>query len=435
MEAVLWDRIQFAFTVMFHYVFPIITMGLAPFLSAFWLRAAFANDTTAERAATLWTRVFAINFAAGVVTGIPMEFQFGTNWARFSAQAGSVVGQTLAMESVFAFFGESVFLGALLYGRRILGAKLHALSAVVVWSCSWLSAFFIVVTNAWMQHPVGYTVERGGTIELTNVVAVLMSSFAWWQFLHVLSGAILAGGFIVAGTGAFYLLLERERDVAQLLLRSGIIVAFVFSALVVFPTGDRNGANVTESQPIKLAAMEGIFRSERGAPLAILGMPDTVGERLLDPLEVPDVLSFLAYGNFRANVDGLASYPRALWPPVPLTYYAYHVMVGLGTAFFGIGLLGVLLLWRGKLFASKWFWWIAVLTLPFPIIANEAGWVTAEVGRQPWIVYGLMRTAAGSSSNVVAGETIFTLIGFAGVYMLLGILYLFVTLREVLKGP
>ncbi len=435
METVLWDRIQFAFTIMFHYLFPIVTMGLAPFIAAFRLRAAFAGDTVADRAARLWTRIFAINFAAGVVTGIPMEFQFGTNWAAFSGRTGSVIGQPLAMESVFAFFGESVFLGALLYGRRILTPKLHAASAVVVWLCSWMSGYFIVVTNAWMQHPVGYTLGRDGTVLLTNMPAVLLSSFAWWQFLHVITGAILAGGFIVAAAGAFYLLAERDLDIAPAFLRSGIIVAFVFSALAVFPTGDRNGANVTTYQPVKLAAMEGLFRSEKGAPLAILGMPDTARRRLLDPLEVPDVLSFLAYGNFRANVAGLAAYPRSLWPPVALTYYAYHVMVGLGTAFVAVGALGVLLLWRGYLFRARWFWWIALLTVPFPMIANEAGWVTAEVGRQPWIVYGLIRTSEGISPTVVAGETVFTLIGFAGVYLLLGILYLFVVLREILNGP
>ena len=435
MDTVLWDRIQFSFTIMFHYLFPVITLGLAPFVAAYWYRAAQGNDDIAQRAATLWTRIFAINFAAGVVTGIPMEFQFGTNWARFSERAGSVVGQPLAMESLFAFFGESVFLGALLYGRRALGPKLHAASAIVVWLTSWLSGYFIVVTNAWMQHPVGYALAPNGNIELTDMAAVLLSPFAWWQFAHVITAALVAGGFLVAGTGAFYFLADREHDVARRFMHSGIIVAFVFSALTVFPTGDRNSANVTAFQPVKLAAMEGLFHSEQGAPLAILGMPDTDGQRLLDPVNVPDILSFLAYGNFRANVAGLAAYPRSLWPPVALTYYAYHVMVGLGTAFFGIGVLGVLLLWRDLIARTAWFWWIVLLAMPFPLIANEAGWVTAEVGRQPWIIYGLMRTSAGISPTVVAGETIFTLIGFAGVYMLLGMLYLFVTLREVLNGP
>jgi cytochrome d ubiquinol oxidase subunit I len=312
---------------------------------------------------------------------------------------------------------------------------LHALSAVVVWFGSWLSGFFIVAADGWMQHPVGYTIARDGTVVLTNIAAVLLSPFAWWQFLHVLTGAVIAGSFIVAGVGAFYLLAERHHDIARLFLRWGIVAALVFSALAIFPTGDRNGANVTTYQPAKLAAMEGLFRSELGAPLAIIGMPDTNHERLIDPILVPGVLSFLAYGNFHASVKGLSAYPRDVWPPVSLTYYAYHVMVGLGTIFLGIAALGVLLLWRGWLFSHRWFWWIVMLAMPFPYIANEAGWVSAEVGRQPWIVYGLMRTAQGAATNVVAGETIFTLIGFVGMYFLLGTLYLFIVLREIGNGP
>jgi cytochrome d ubiquinol oxidase subunit I len=419
---------------MFHYVFPIVTIGLGPFVAAYWVRSAYAGDPAAEAAAVFWTRIFAINFAAGVVTGIPLEFQFGTNWAVFSARTGSVVGQPLAMEGMFAFFIESVFLGGLLYGRSALGPRAHAATAVVVALGSWLSGFFIVCTNAWMQHPVGYTVAPDGTVRLRDIGAVLLSPFAWWQFAHVLMGALLAGGFIVAGVGALYLLLGRDEEIARRFLQNGIVVAFACACLVVFPTGDRNSENVTHAQPVKLAAMEGLFHSQPGAPLAILGMPDVEHGRLLDPLEVPEILSFLAYGNFRANVAGLSDYPRSLWPPVALTYYAYHVMVGLGSIFFAVAAVGVLLLWRGRIFRTRWFWWIALLLVPFPIIANEAGWVTAEVGRQPWIVYGLMRTSEAASPTVVAGETIFTLIGFAGVYLVLGVLYLVLVGREIASG-
>jgi len=435
MENVTADRVQFAFTIMFHYLFPIVTMGLAPYIAAFQLRAVLANDAIADAAARFWTRIFALNFAAGVVTGIPMEFQFGTNWAPFSARAGAVVGQPLAMESVFAFFGESVFLGAMLYGRGRLPARVHAFSAIMVWLGAWLSGFFIIVSDAWMQHPVGYAVGRDGTIVLTDIGAVLRSPFAWWQFLHAITGALVAGSFIVAGVGAFYLLARRDEAVARRFLRWGIAGALIASLLVVFPTGDRNGANVTAYQPAKLAAMEGLFRTQHGAPLAIIGMPDTQHERLIDPIEVPGVLSFLAYGNFSANVHGIDDYPRKDRPPVALTYYAYHVMVGLGTIFVGIAALGVLLLVLRRLESSRWFLWIVMLALPFPSIANEAGWVSAEVGRQPWLVYGIMRTAEGASTNVVAGETIFTVAGFAGIYALLILLYVMVALREVANGP
>ncbi len=435
METALWDRIQFAFTVMFHYLFPIVTMGLAPFIAVFWLVTARTGNPRAESAARLWTRVFAINFAAGVVTGIPMEFQFGTNWAAFSARTGAVMGQPLTLEAMFAFFSESVFLGALLYGRRVLRPALLAVSGVVVWLASWLSGFFIITANAWMQHPVGYSVARDGTIQLTNIGAVLLSPFAWAQFTHAITGAVVTGSFLVAGVGAFYLLARRDEAVGRMFLRWGVICAFVASCSAVFPTGDTNGKMVTEYQPVKLAALEGSFHSQASAPLAILGMPDVGNMRLLDPVEVPGVLSFLAYGNFTTPVRGLEAFPRDQWPPVALTYYAYHVMVGLGTIFCAIGAVGVLLLWRGALFRARWYWWIALLALPFPAIANEAGWASAEVGRQPWLIYGLMRTDAGISPTVVAGETIFTVIGFAGVYLLLGILYLFLILREILNGP
>ncbi len=434
MDVVIADRIQFAFTVMFHYLFPITTMGLAPFVALYTIKAA-RGDIGAAKAAAFWTKIFAINFAIGVVTGIPMEFQFGTNWAAFSARSGSVVGQPLAMEGIYAFFLESIFLGVLFYGRDRLPSMWHAASAVVVWLGAWLSGFFIVVTDAWMQHPVGYRVAEGGRIEMVSLPAVLFSPFAWFQYVHVITGALLTGGFVVAGIGAYYLLSNREAEIAPRFVRSGTIVALIFSMLAIFPTGDRNGANVTEYQPIKLAAMEGLFESSKGAPLAIIGMPDTQQQKLIDPILVPDLLSFLAYGNFNAPVKGLREYATELWPPVELTYYAYHVMVGLGSIFVGVSGLGVLLLLLKRLERTPIMLWLLMLIMPFPYIANEAGWTTTEVGRQPWIIYGIMRTADAASPTVFTGETIFTIIGFTGMYFLLGVLFLFLVLREIGIGP
>lgn len=434
MDVAVADRLQFAFTIMFHYLFPIGTMGLAPFIAAYWIKAARGDESSA-RAASFWTKIFAINFAIGVVTGIPMEFQFGTNWARFSAQAGSVVGEPLAMEGVYAFFLESIFLGVLLYGRKLVSPALHATSAVAVAAGSWISGFFIVCTDAWMQHPVGYHIASDGRIELDSLAAVLTSPFALWQYAHVMTGALLTGACIVAGIGAFYALSRREADFSTRFIRSGVIVATIAACIAVFPTGDRNGSDVTRYQPVKLAAMEGLFESERGAPLAIIGMPDTQAKQLIDPVLVPNILSFLAYGNFDANVAGLNTYAHALWPPVELTYYAYHVMVGLGTIFIGVGVLACLMLWRGRLFRFRPLLWVLMLMMPFPYIANEAGWVVTEVGRQPWIVYGLMRTADATSPTVASGETIFTIIGFLGMYFLLGTLFLLLVLREIGLGP
>jgi cytochrome bd ubiquinol oxidase subunit I len=437
MDVVIADRLQFAFTIMFHYLFPITTMGLAPFVAAYTVKAARTGDSNTAAAAAFWTKIFAINFAIGVVTGIPMEFQFGTNWAAFSDRSGSVIGQPLAMEGVYAFFLESVFLGVLLFGKRFFKPMVHAAAAVLVCLGSWLSGFFIVVTDAWMQHPVGYALAPDGRIEMQSLWAVLTNPFAIGQYTHVLCGAILTGGFVVAGIGAYYLLSLRDEVFGRRFVRSGAIVAFIFSLLVVYPTGDRNAANVTDYQPIKLAAMEGLFESTNGAPLAIIGMPDVKRRTLIDPILVPDILSFLAYGNFTANVKGLSAYATELWPPVELVYYGYHVMVGLGTIFQAVAFIAVALLWRKMLFETRWRWalWLLMLAIPFPYVANEAGWVTAEVGRQPWIIYGLMKTAEGTSPTVATGETIFTLLGFAGMYLMLGVLFLYLVLREIAAGP
>jgi cytochrome d ubiquinol oxidase subunit I len=434
-DAVLADRLQFAFTVMFHYLFPIGTMGLAPFVAAYTWKAARTGDPESERIARFWTRIFAINFAAGVVTGIPMEFQFGTNGAAFARHSGAVVGQPLAMESMFAFFLESIFLGVVLYRRIGPPTMFAAWAAVLVCAGSWLSGFFVIATEAWMQHPVGYVLRSDGVIELQNVWLMLSSSFLFWQFAHVLAGAILAGAFIVAGVGAYYVLCGRDDSIGRRFVRAGVLVGLIFAVLTIFPTGDGNSKSITSFQPVKLAAMEGLFATTRGAPLAIIGMPDVAQRRLIDPIFVPDFLSFLAYGNVNANVGGLSAYARELWPPVELTYYAYHIMVGLGTIFVAASGLAALLLLAGRLWRASGMLWCLMLLMPFPYVANEAGWVVSEVGRQPWIIYGLMKTAQGSSPTVAPGETIFTLIGFVGMYFLIGLIFIYLVLREIGDGP
>jgi cytochrome d ubiquinol oxidase subunit I len=410
-------------------------MGLAPFIAWFTFVAARTGNPFYDRAARFWGRIFAVNFAIGVVTGIPMEFQFGTNWAAFSARTGAVIGQPLAMEGIFAFFLESIFLGVFLYGRRFVSPRLYVASAVLIWAGSWLSGFLVITVNAWMQHPVGYTMGPGGQVKLTSLAAVLLSDYAWGQFVHAIAGAVLTGSFLVAGVGAYYVLARRQAAYGVLFARAGVPVACLFSILTIFPTGDLNGSAITKYQPAKLAAAEGLFTSERDAPLAIIGMPDEQRETLIDPIVVPGVLSFLAYGNFQAGVKGIAAYPVRDRPPVALTYYAYHIMVGLGTIFVALSGLATLLLLLNRLERSRWLLWLLMLAMPFPYIANEAGWVTTEVGRQPWIVYGLIRTSESASPNVAAAETIFTTLGFAGMYFLLGVLFVLIVLREIAAGP
>ncbi len=430
------DRLHFAFTVTFHYIFPQLTMGLSLLLLILKSAALRTGDERYNRAVRFWSRIFAINFALGVVTGIPMEFQFGTNWAAFSRSSGGVIGQTLAMEGVFSFFLESSFLGLMLFGEKRLGRLGHWFSVFLVWLGSWLSGYLIIATDAWMQHPVGYARAADGSVQLASFWALVLNPWAWWQYAHNMSGAVITGAFVMASVGAFYLLWGKFVEYGRIFVRVGVVAGLIFSVLQLFPTGDGQGRLIAENQPVTLAAMEALFESQPGAPLVLVGQPN-VGERKIDnPLVVPNALSFLTYRAWKAQVQGLNAFPEDQWPSnIALLYFSYHIMVGLGTLFIAISVVAVLLLWRGKLFSSHWMLWILLLALPFPYIANTSGWITAEIGRQPWLVYSLMRTVDGYSKTVSAGNGMFTLLGFMGMYTVLGILFLFLVQREIEHGP
>jgi cytochrome d ubiquinol oxidase subunit I len=429
-------RLQFAFTITYHYLFPQLTMGLALLILLLKTRALRTRDPHYDRAARFWTRIFAINFAMGVVTGIPMEFQFGTNWARFAAAAGGVIGQTLAMEGVFSFFLESSFLGLLLFGEKRLGPRGHWAAAFLVWLGSWLSGYLIVATNAFMQHPVGHTVGPGGVIRLESLKAVLLNPWLGWQYPHVMLGAVMTAAGGMASVGAFYLITGRHAPYGRTFVRWGVVAGLAASLLLLFPTGDRQGKMVARHQPVTLAAMEGLFRTEKGAPMILIGQPDMEKLRLDNPIRVPRALSMFTYSHWEAEVKGLDAFPRDLWPQnIPLLYYAYHVMVGLGTIFIAVMALAAWRLWRGRLERSPGILWALLLLLPFPYIANTAGWMTAELGRQPWVIHGLLRTAVGHSPTVSAGNILFTLIGFMGMYAVLSLLFLFLVIREIERGP
>jgi cytochrome bd ubiquinol oxidase subunit I len=429
-------RLHFAFTATYHYLFPQLTMGLALLIVILKLLAAVRRDESYDIAARFWAKIFGVSFVFGVVTGIPLEFQFGTSWARFSTFAGGVIGQTLALEGVFAFFLESAFLGLFLFGEKRLGRKLHLASAVMVLIGSWLSGYFIIATNAWMQHPVGYSVAPNGTLQINDFWALLLHDWAFWQYLHNMGGAVVTGSFVMASLGAFYLLRGEKIEYGRIFVRLGVIVGCVAAASQIFPTGDRQGQLISQHQPPTLAAMEGLFRTQQSAPIAIIGQPNTDQMKLDNPLEVPGVLSFLTYKRWGAEVRGLDAFPREQWPDnIPLLYYSYHIMVGLGTMFIALLGIAVLLLLLKRLYSSRWMLWILMLSLPFPFIANTAGWTTAELGRQPWLAYGLMRTSEGASLHVSAGNGLFTLLGFMGMYSVLSILFLFIIWREIGHGP
>jgi cytochrome bd ubiquinol oxidase subunit I len=435
-SALLIHRLQFAFTVTFHYLFPQLTMGLAPLIVVLKTLAIKKNDDTYNQAARFWAKIFGINFAIGVVTGIPMEFQFGTNWSHFSRFAGGVIGQTLAMEGVFSFFLESTFLGLFLYGEKRLSRGMHLFAAFMVFVGSWASGFFIIATDAWMQNPVGYQKAADGSLQLSSFWALVLNPWAWVQYAHNMSGAVITGAFVMAAVGAFYLLGNRHVEQARIFLRVGVVAGLIVSVVQLFPTGDRAGKMVAEKQPITLAAMEALFDTQQGAPLVIIGQPNMATKHNDNPITVPKMLSFLTFKRWNAEVHGLNEFPERDWPQnIPLLYYAYHIMVGLGTMFIAAMGIAGLLLWRRKLFESRWMLWILMLMFPLPYIANTAGWMTAEMGRQPWLVYGLMRTEEGFSKMVSAGNGWFTFLGFAGMYTVLGILFLFLVRREIEHGP
>jgi len=435
-DALFIHRLHFAFTITFHYLFPQLTMGLAPLIVVLKTLAIRRNDERYNHAARFWAKVFGINFVLGVVTGIPMEFQFGTNWAQFSKLTGGVIGQPLMLEGVYSFFLESAFLGLFLFGEQRLSKWAHWGAAFMVFLGSWLSGYFIIVTDAWMQHPVGHTRAADGSFQVASFWQILTNPWALLQYSHNMSGAVITGSFVMAAVGAFYLLERKHEEQSRVFVRVGVIAGVIFSIIQVFPTGDLHGRYMAKHQPATTAAMEGLFKTERGAPLVIMGQPDLEKQRIDNPLVVNRMLSFLIYGTSVADVEGLDKFPKEDWPTnIPLLYYSYHIMAGLGTLFIATMVAAAFLLWRKRLFASRWMLWILMLSLPLPYIANTAGWMTAEIGRQPWLVYGLLRTQHGFSSNVSAGNGLFTLLGFMGVYALLAILFLFLISRVIARGP
>lgn len=306
----------------------------------------------------------------------------------------------------------------------------------MVFAGSWLSGYFIVATNAFMQHPVGYAFNKSGQLELADMWAYLLNPWASLQYAHNMMSSVVVASFVVAAVGAFYLLMAKHEAVARVCLKTGILVGLVSSMLILFPTGDLHGKMLAKSQPVALAAMEGRFRTGDQADLALIGQPDAKNKRLDNPLVVPSVLSYLAYGSFGAEVKGLEDFPVEDQPDnIELLYYSYHIMAGLGTLFIVLMILSAVKLLRGTIYGSRWMLWILMFAFPFPYIATTMGWVTAELGRQPWLIYGLQRTVDGASPTVSGGAVAFTSLGFLGMYFVLGVLFLYLVNKLIAAGP
>ena len=431
MDAVLLSRIQFALTAGFHFIFPPLTIGLSWFLV--WMTTKFKNtgDETYGNMARFWAKIFTITFVVGVVTGIPLEFQFGTNWAFYSRFVGDIFGAPLAAEGIFSFFLESVFIAVLVYGWKRFSVNTLWFASLMVAIGATLSGFWIIVANSWMQTPAGYQLMNGRA-ELASFWAAVFNPSTLPRYFHTICGAFMTAAFFMAGVSSFLMLKGRRDEFVTRALKAGLIVAFVTS-VAQLGLGHWHAIQVAHTQPEKLAAIEGVFETQTNAAAIIFGIPNADEEKMDAAIRIPGLLSLLAFGSFDAEVEGLKDYEKGMWPPLGLTFYPFHLMVALGMYFIAFGAFGTFLLWKKRLFENKFFLKLALFSIPLPFIANELGWTTAEVGRQPWAVYHLVETADAVSISVPAGQILFTIIAFSIIYILLFVLWIFLLRREILS--
>lgn len=433
MDAVLLARIQFGFTAGFHFLFPPTTLGLSlviVVLESFYLK------TRAESYKVLSSfliRVLSVVFVMGVSTGIVLEFAFGNNWSEYSRMVGDIFGAPLAAEGIFSFFLESVFLGILVFGRKKVSEKAYWWSAFLVFFASHLSGLWIIIANSWMQTPAGFKLVAGKAV-LTDFFQAALNHSTIVRYVHVILGGWITGSLVAAGIAAWFLLKGRFKDNALRLLKTAVIIFVVSSFLQLF-SGHGHSIQVAETQPEKMAAFEALWETQEGAPMALFGLPDGNKERTHLLVEIPKFLSFLIHFDFNAEVQGLNEFPKEEWPPVFLSFTSYHIMILLGTLFILLSVFGVVLLVRKKLGEARWYHKFLLLGIPLPYLANEFGWIAAEVGRQPWAVYKVLKTSDAASIVVPAGQILFTLILFVAVYSLIAVVGLSVIFRIIKKGP
>lgn len=431
MDVLFLSRLQFAAATMFHFLFVPLTLGLSVLIAIMETKYARTGDEIYLKMTKFWGKLFLINFALGVVTGITLEFQFGTNWSRYSAYVGDIFGSLLAIEATAAFFLESTLIGVWIFGWKKLSAKAHATVMWLIAAAGNLSAIWILTANGWMQQPVGYTI-RNGRAELTDFAAVLFNKFSILQFFHVIPAAFVLSAFFVMGISAYHLLKKQHVDFATRSFRIGLICG-VIASLFVAIEGDMHAQHVTKTQPAKLAAMESHWETTKQAPIHLIALPDEENERnAIEFLSIPGVLSFLGYHDFNAEVKGLKDFPREERPPVLLTFISFRGMVALGSYFILMMLIGI---WRrNRLLESPLYLKLMLYSIPLPYIAIQLGWIVAEVGRQPWIVYGIMKTS-DAVSPIATSQVATTLVAFILVYGLLGLVGYYLMFKYARKGP
>ena len=431
MDALMLSRLQFAVATFFHFIFVPLTLGLVILIAIMETIYVRSGDEMYKRQAKFWGRIFIINFAIGVLTGITLEFQFGTNWSRYSKYVGDIFGSLLAIEATTSFFLESTFLAVWIFGWNRLSPRLHCVTIWLVALASNASAYWIIMANAWMQNPLGY-VLRGGRAEMDNFFAVVTNHFGFQQYFHTLSGAYILAGFFVMGVSAYHLLRRQNREFFTKSFRMGLTFALIFSVAEVVQ-GHIHGAEVAKIQPAKLAAMESLWDTQANAPQTLFLIPDEKNERnSVEIGKIPGALSMLAYHRPDAVVKGLKDFPKDERPPVFLTFLSFRVMVALGFLF--VLLTGLGWVWRKNLEAHPWYLKAMIWAIPLPYIALQAGWIVAEVGRQPWIVYGIMKTR-DAVSPIAVSQVGTTLVGFIALYSLLGAVAIYLIRKVAIAGP
>lgn len=437
MDVEILSRLQFAFTISFHYIYPPLSIGIGLMMVLMEGNYLRTKNKMYEQLARFWTKIFAITFGLGVATGIVMEFEFGTNWATYSRFVGDVFGSALAAEGIFAFALESGFLGVLLFGWNRVKPVVHFIATLGVWFGSMFSAVWIVVANSWQQTPAGYHIVGEGLnarAEITDFWAMVFNPSSVDRVLHVWIGALIAGAFLVMSVHAYYLIKGRYVEMSKKAFIMALSVAALFSVLQLV-TGHHSANVVAKHQPAKLAAFEGHYNSNEKADMFLFGWVDQKNEKVYGPY-IPGGLSFLLHGNFDTSVPALNDFAKDEVPSqVNAVFQFYHLMVVFGLYFIGLTLLGLFLHWRGILFQHKWVLYIFVFSVILPQLANQFGWFAAEMGRQPWVVYGLLRTSDALSVVVNANQVLFSMIMFTLLYALLFVLFLYLMNKKIQAGP
>jgi cytochrome bd ubiquinol oxidase subunit I len=437
MDVEILARFQFALTIMFHYIYPPLSIGLGLILVIMEGLYIKTKDPEYLQMAKFWTKVFALTFALGVATGIVMEFEFGTNWSTYSRYVGDVFGSALAAEGVFAFFLESGFLAIVLFGWNRVSAKFHFFSTTMVALGAHFSAIWIIVANSWMQTPAGFHVVGEGITaraEITDFWAMVFNPSSMDRLIHAVIGCWFAGAFLVISVASYYLLKKRHREFSKRSLKIGLVVASIAVCLQAV-SGHSSAKGVAKNQPAKLAAFEGLYHSQKHAPLRLFGIPDSAAEKVNYSLEIPGALSFLAFGDANAEVKGLELVRKQDWPKVEAVFQTYHLMIGMWVCMAILCFFSLIAWKRGTLFENRFLLKCLVASAFLPQIGNQAGWVSAEMGRYPWIVQDLLRISDGLSKKVTAGQVLGSIIMFGVVYFALFVLFIYLLNEKFQHGP